>query len=179
MGGGSKTLEHHDILRTLSEVATAFAGFTGIIVVLGSRARGEWRSNEITAVSVLLACSVGVVFFGFVPDLARAAHLEPTQAWRASVFLFATYHLVVILGSIRGRKRARDRGEPYFGSRSIIPRVYGFGLFIVLAQFLTAAGFLSSWLFFFYLLGLLWLLLMATYVFSVLLLESVSSRPDA
>ncbi len=111
MGGGSKTLEHHDILRTLSEVATAFAGFTGIIVVLGSR--------------------------------------------------------------------ARDRGEPYFGSRSIIPRVYGFGLFIVLAQFLTAAGFLSSWLFFFYLLGLLWLLLMATYVFSVLLLESVSSRPDA
>ena len=85
-------LEHHDILRTLSEVAAAFAGFTGIIMVLGSRAHGEWRSTDITAVSVLLACSLGVVF---------------------------------------------------------------------------------------YLLGLLWLLLMATYVFALLLLETVSSRHAA
>jgi len=179
LGGGSKTLEHHDILRTLSEVATAFAGFTGIVVVLGGRASGEWRSNDTTVVVILLACSLGVVFFGFVPDLARAAHLEPTQAWRVSTFLFATYHLAVILGSIRGRKRARDRGEPHFGSRSILPVVFSLGFSIVLAQFFTAVGFLSSWLFFFYLLGLLWLLLMATYVFAVLLLETVSSRPAA
>ena len=80
-------MEHHDILRTLAEVATAFAGFTGIVVVLGGRTREKWRANETTALLVLLASSLGVVFFGFVPDLVRAAHLEPSEAWRISTFL--------------------------------------------------------------------------------------------
>ena len=90
-------MEHHDILRTLAEVATAFAGFTGIVVVIGGRARGN-----LIALLVILASSLGVVFFGFVPDLALAAHLEPSQAWRLSTFLFATYHLVVIFSSLLG-----------------------------------------------------------------------------
>ncbi len=172
-------MEHHDILRTLSEVATAFAGFTGIVVVLGGRARGEWRTNDTTAVIVLLAASLGVVFFGFVPDLARAAHLEPSQAWRVSTFLFATYHLLLILGSLRDSNRALARGEPRFGPKRMAPVTIAVVTPIILAQFLTAAGLFPSWLFFFYLLGLLWLLLMATYVFGVLLLEFVSSRPAA
>ncbi len=172
-------MEHHDILRTLAEVATAFAGFTGIVVVLGGRARGEWRSNETTAVTVLLASSLGVVFFGFVPDLARAAHLEPGQAWRASTFLFATYHLVVILASFRVRKGVLARGEPHFGPRAIVPVSLAGGLSIILGQILTAAGLSSSWLFFFYLLGLLWMLAIATLMFAVLLLDTRSSRPAA
>jgi hypothetical protein len=174
---GGKAVEHHDILRTLAEVATAFAGFTGIVVVLGGRDRREWRSNDTTAVIVLLASSLGVVFFAFIPDLARAAHLEPSQAWRVSTLLFATYHLLVILGSIRSRKLAR--GEPRFGPRVMVPVTVPIGLSIILAQFLTGAGVLSSWLFFFYLLGLLWMLAIATIVFAVLLLETLSSRPAA
>ncbi len=165
-------MEHHDILRTLAEVATAFAGFTGIVVVIGGRARGN-----LIALLIILASSLGVVFFGFVPDLVRAAHLEPSEAWRISTFLFATYHLVVILGSLRARKRARARGEPNFGPRHIVLLI-PVGLSIVISQLLTAAGLASSWLFFFYLLGLLWLLAIATLMFAVLLLDTLSSRPS-
>ena len=167
-------MEHHDILRTLAEVATAFAGFTGIVVVIGGRARGN-----LIALLVILASSLGVVFFGFVPDLALAAHLEPSQAWRLSTFLFATYHLVVILSSVLGRKQALARAEAHFLPRAILPVTLTGGLSIILAQFLTAAGLASSWLFFFYLLGLLWMLAIATIVFAVLLLETLSSRPAA
>ena len=56
--------------------------------------------------------------------------------------------------------------EAYFESRSI-------------RWFLTAAGFLGPWLFFFYLLGLLWLLGIATLLFAILLFEAVSSEPAA
>ncbi len=170
-------MEHHDILRTLAEVATAFAGFTGIVVVLGGRARGNWRTNDTIALLTLLAASLGVVFFGFVPDLALAAHLEPSQAWRLSTFLFATYHLVVILSSLLGRKQALARGEVHRLPRAIVPVTLTGGLSIILAQFLTAAGLASSWLFFFYLLGLLWMLAIATLVFAVLLLDTLSLSP--
>ncbi len=104
-------MERYEILHTLAEVATAFAGFTGIVVVLGRRSIGEWRSNEKTIVSVLLASSLGVVLFAFVPDLGSAAQLSPSTTWRVSAFLFASYHLVVILASLVAIRRALARGE--------------------------------------------------------------------
>ena len=171
-------MEHHNILRTLAAVETAFAGFTGVVVVLGGRDRG-WRTMQTTAVITLLAASLGVVFFGFLPDLVLAAHLEPAQAWRVSIFLFATYHLVVMLGSWRGRKRALSDGESHFGPPRLGPVAYTGGVSIVLAQFLVAGGLMSSWLFFFYLLGLLWMLAIATFLFAILLMETISPRQPA
>ena len=56
--------------------------------------------------------------------------------------------------------------------------VHYIGLCSVIALFLTAAGLLSSWLFFFYLFNLLWLLLMSAYAFAIFLVEAVSLRPD-
>jgi hypothetical protein len=131
-----------------------------------------------TAVIVLLACSLGVVFLGFMPDLALAAHLEPSHAWRASIFFFATYHLVVILGSLWALTRARARGEPEIAPRPLMTVSVAGGLFVTLGQFLTAAGILAPWLFFFYLLGLLWLLGIATVLFAILLLGTLSSPGD-
>ena len=125
----------------------------------------------------LLAASLGVVFFGFVPDLARAAHLEPGQAWRVSTVLFATYHLVVILGGVGRRKQALARGEADLFPRAVMLGAGAGAISIILGQFLTGAGFASSWLFFFYLLGLLWNLAIATLVFAALLLDTLSARP--
>ncbi len=170
-------MERHEILHTLAEVATAFAGFTGIVVVLGRRSIGEWRSNEKTIVSVLLASSLGVVLFAFVPDLGSAAQLSPSTTWRVSAFLFASYHLVVILASIVAIRRALARGEMLPIPKSLLLPVFTAGFSVIAAQYLTAMGLLGAWLFFFYLLGLLWLLCIATLMFTVLLLEAVSPRP--
>jgi hypothetical protein len=84
-----------------------------------------------------------------------------------------------MLGSWRGRKRALSDGESHFGPPRLGPVAYAGGVSIVLAQFLVAGGLMSSWLFFFYLLGLLWLLAIATIVFAVLLMESLGPRPSA
>ena len=173
----SRALEHHDILHALSEVATAFAGFAGIVIVLGGRNRGTWQPGDAPILIGLLACSLGVVFFGFVPDLVHAAHLDLGRAWQVSAFLFASYHLAVILIQYWSRRRVITSDSPLFGSRPLL-MVHYIGLCSVIALFLTAAGLLSSWLFFFYLFNLLWLLLMSAYAFAIFLVEAVSLRPD-
>ncbi len=176
--GRSKTLEHQDILYALAEVATAFAGFAGIVIVLGGRDRGTWQPSDPFFLTGLLSCSLGVVFFGFVPDLVRAAHLDAGHAWRVSAFLFATYHLGVLVVQARSRRRVLSQESHLLGSRPLLAVHYA-GALMTAALFVVAAGFLSSWLFFAYLLNLLWLLLMAAYAFGMFLVEAVTSSRDA
>lgn len=173
--GRSEALEHQDVLHSLAEVATAFAGFAGIVIVLGGRDRGTWQAGDVPLLIGLLACSLGVVFFSFTPDLVHAAHLDFGQAWRVSAFLFASYHLFVIFSQYRSRRSVLDRDEPLFGSRPLLG-VHYIGFFIAFPLLLTAVGILSSWLFFFYLLNLLWLLLMSAYAFAIFLVEAISSK---
>ena len=172
-------MEHHEILHTLAEVATAFAGFTGIVVILGRRSIGEWRTNEKSVVSVLLASSLGVVLFAFVPELGRAAQLSPAAAWRVSTFLFASYHLIVVLSSLVAIRRSLARGEMLPFPRSLLIPLFTAGFSLIAVQYLTAIDLLGAWLFFFYLLGMLWLLCIATLCFTNLLLEAASPKAAA
>ncbi len=148
-------------------------------MVLGHRSLGEWRPNDKTAVLILLTSSLGVVLFGFVPDLGAAARLAPSTAWRVSTSLFASYHLVVILASLGALRRSFARGETLLGPKPLRAPLFAGGISIIVGQYLTAAGYLVPWLFFFYLLGMLWLLGIATVMFAVLLLEASSSKPAA
>jgi hypothetical protein len=149
------------------------------VVVLGRRSFGEWRSLEKTIVSVLLASSLGVVLFAFMPDLGSAAQLSPSTTWRVSAFLFASYHLVIVLASIVAIRRMLARGEPVPIPKSLLLPVFTAGFSVIAAQYATAMGLLGAWLFFFYLLGLLWFLCIATLCFTVLLLEAASPKPPA
>jgi hypothetical protein len=142
LGGGGEALEHQATLHALAEVATAFAGFAGIVIVLGGRSGGTWKPGDVPLLVGLLACSLGVVF------------------------------------QYRSRRGVIARDASLFGSGSLLG-VHYIGVFLVAALFLTASGLLSSWLFFFYLLNLLWLLLMATYAFAIFLVEAISSEPAA
>ncbi len=124
-----------------------------------------------------MGSSLGVVVFGFVPDLARAAHLAPGEVWRVSGLLLASFHLAIIVATFFGRRRVRARGESQIGGSGSLLTVYAIGSFLVLAQVLTAVGFFSGWLFFVYLLNLLWLLLMAAYAFILALVEKRGQIP--
>jgi len=167
-------LEHHDVLRTLAEVATAFAGFTGIVVVLGRRSEDSWDVRDKAALALLLTSSLGVVFFAFAPDLSLAANLEAPLAWRVSSFAFATYHLSIIVGGLLARRANLARGERPLAPKPVEFAQFAGGFAIVLGQFLAALGFIPTWLFFLYLLSMLWLLAIATFAFAYLLLAAVS-----
>ena len=144
-------------------------------MAIGGRGLREWRPDQKIAVAILLASSLGVVFFAFAPDLARAAHLEPESAWRVSTASFAAYRLVVMVAGLRAGRRAAAGGESDFRSQRLGLLSFIGGFSIVVAQFVTAAGLCAPWLFFFYLLGLLWELGIAAFVFVLLLLHTISS----
>jgi len=57
--------------------------------------------------------------------------------------------------------------------------VHYLGSCMAVVLLVAAVGLLSSWLFFFYLLNLLWLLLMSAYAFGIFLVEAISPRTDA
>jgi hypothetical protein len=142
-------MEQDQILHTLAEVATAFAGFTGIVLVLGQRTMGGWGLMEKGYLAVLLFTSLGVVFFAFVLDLASAAHLGPGNAWRLSTVVFATYHLAVMAYGIKSRREGVARGEAELLQKHVTSMLFVCGFAIVFAQYATALGVLSGWIFYF------------------------------
>jgi hypothetical protein len=172
-------LEHHEVLRTLSEIARAFTGFSEIVAVLKGRSVSETKNSEHTGIAILLATSLGVVLFGFVPALLNAAFNSPPLAWRVSILLFATFHVAILIANARSiirilRAGDRIRSDP----RSIIP-LFACGFLISGFQVATAVGLFEGWLFFGYLLGMIWLLGIATLMFCSLLFDGLGANPGA
>jgi hypothetical protein len=162
---GDIPVEQAETLRTIAEVATAFAGFSGVVVVLGNRANREWSLEDTITISLLLLCSLGVVFFALAPLLVEAAGVP---VWRISNGLFGIYHLGVC---VWGTSRSLRVDEPLL-PRWVIPAAATGALVIVAFNFVVAVGLLQPLSFFAYLAGLLWILGMATMMFGALLFES-------
>ena len=70
-----------DILQTFAEVGIALTGFTGIVVALARRSRGDWTPVELGQLHDLLWTSLVVVFFSFLP-LVLVRALTPEATWR-------------------------------------------------------------------------------------------------
>jgi ABC-type transport system involved in cytochrome c biogenesis permease subunit len=67
------TLDQLENLRTIAEVATAFAGFTGVVIILGHRSSGSWSASEHSTIRILLEASIGTVFFALLPAISRGS----------------------------------------------------------------------------------------------------------
>ncbi len=172
-------MEHHDILPALSEIAIAITGFSGIVAALMQGAVPDSELSNRVGIGALLGTSLTVALFGFVPDLMNSAFGSETTAWHTSTFLFALAHLGSLFGALRNRGRIL-RSEVGAGglppSPLLIPAFAG-GFLVCLLQLATALGFLESWLFFGYLLGMLWMLTIASWMFCDRLLDGLRGRP--
>ena len=92
-------MDEADLLQTLAEVGVAIAGFTGVVVVLGRRARGDWSPPEIQWLHMLLLSSLCVVFFALLPVVLENAGLAPALVWRPSAgFLAVACAGIMVLG---------------------------------------------------------------------------------
>ena len=72
-----------DLLTVMAEVGIALTGFTGLVVVLGRRARGDWTTAERTQLTILLQTSLAAVFFALLPLLTPRLPFPETAVWRA------------------------------------------------------------------------------------------------
>ena len=165
-------MEGTDALLTIAEVATAFAGFTGVVIVLGRRSAGTWSDAERSSIRILLEASIGVVFFALLPTVF-VLNLSTPTTWRLAAGLLTVYHLTILFrADVLDRRQARQ-----FLGRRLDWGLSITGIISILATALVALGFVPQAAALIYTLSLLHLLLVAALSFAGLLLSG--SRPAA
>ena len=149
-----------DTFHSIAEVAATFAGFVGLMVVL-------MRSDHAFARHLIvdfLYVTLGAVVFAYLPELIAGVGRSDTAAWRISCGSFGAYHLWIYTVSIVRQKTLRPQGP-------IQLMITIASAPVILLKLAVGAGFLVNHAHEIYFLGLAWLVFIAIYVFSMMVLE--------
>jgi len=162
-----------ETLRTIAEVAVAIAGFTGIVVVFGGRAGGDWSPDEAERLWLLLSQALVVTLFAFLPILLQAAGLEGPAIWRLSNGL-----LGITIWGIGANIAFRQRHFERVRAASLLTRCFEYatsaaGACISISLVAHSAGALATRGPFLFLFALLFLLAASIMNFWRLLMGSV------
>ena len=150
----------------LVEVAVAITGFSGVVVVFGRRAEGEWSQIERERLVNLLTTSFAVLFLSLAALVLLHAGTDPTTTWRigsAAWSILAVFEIV-----LNARRAARgSRDDPELPHRAWLVSLLSLsGVFVLL----SVANVLTMREFWPFLAALVWLFALACYSFARLLL---------
>jgi hypothetical protein len=161
--------------ETISELAIALTGFTGVVVVFGGRRLGNWSDFERFGFRSLLYWSLGTVFLALVPSGLTSLGESVPEPWRVAHALFAIFHGWVYIWFFR-ELRAMGSSLPPSRWGSVIIVI---GLGVLLAEILVALGFFQQVAPFLYLVALVWFLFLAANSFAMLILGAPPADPPA
>jgi hypothetical protein len=154
-----------DSFRTIAEISVALTGFIGIILVLKHRD----KSFAQLGLSTILGASLGAMMFSFVPEFL-GNFLSSGTAWRVACGSFGLYHLFLIINH-QARQRSLRSNTPIQLAITLL------SFPVVGLKIAAGLGFLLSYAFDIYYLGLLWLIGVSAYLFSMILFDN-SEGPD-
>lgn len=145
----------------VSNIAVAITGFIGIIAALQ---HSDHRFPSLV-LSTVLATSIGAMLFAYLPILLWKP-LGPALSWRVSCGLFGLYHLALILNhQVRQLQfRANTPVQMVVVFVSVFP--------VVALKLAVGMGFLLSFAYEVFLLGLLWCVFIPAYLLAMVLLEN-------
>ena len=84
-------LDFPEVLVGLAEIAVALAGFTGVVVVFGSRSEGSWHPGDKLRLGFLLEASLTAGGFSLLALLLYSSLSETAAAWSIASFSWALY----------------------------------------------------------------------------------------
>ena len=125
-------MEHEAILSTITEVAVALAGFTGVVAVLGHRSQGTWTSSERLQLRTLVETSLTALFASLAPGALSIVMTSEPAVWRLANLILGILHLANLTAFLW---RARTAPTTW-GQRALL----SVGLATIAAHFLAAAG---------------------------------------
>lgn len=157
-----------DILQTIAEIAIALLGFTGVVVVLNPER--TWRLNEEARLRNLLEGGGVVLLFSLLPALTDALGATPDQLWRIGNGALGVVHLLLTWAVIRRYRDILDTEQHDIAPVWMTGLLCGLSVLIAGIQLLDAAGWLAGDGWAIYLASLLWLTLLATLNFMVVLM---------
>jgi hypothetical protein len=163
----AETAYQTESLLTIAQIAIGLAGFTGIVsAVLTGSAKNSEKSK--LRIRQLLDTSLGTAFYAFLPMIiVPVAGSEPV-AWRWSNAILAVAHSLTLVVSVQ---RANALGGAVVGRPGPYLQLMRVGGLATIALNCAAAVNLVAWHTTTFLLGLLYLLFVASHTFVRLLLD--------
>lgn len=160
-----------ETLSILVEAAVAIAGFSGVVVVFGHRATGEWSRLERGRIRQLLVTSFTVLFLSLATLLLLHTGIAPETAWRvgSAIWLVIATHQVILV--LRAIHTVRD--DPQRASRAVIVLMIGVTLIVILLNIGNVLALRQFWPF---LAAQIWLFAIACYMFALLLFLQARHR---
>jgi hypothetical protein len=152
-----------DFLLSVAEISVAFAGFSGIVAVIGRRATGEWSTGDVLRFWQMIEVSLLALIFSLVPFGFHYLGLSESDVWAASSGLLALASGLQTLRSLVRNLRAA-------GSDASLSLLFSATFFLIAAVVivvlvLNALGIIFQRAVGPYLIGIFWQLLLACVLF--------------
>lgn len=154
-----------DTFHSIAEVAATFAGFVGLMVVL---MRNDHQFARHLIIDFLFV-TLGTVVFAYLPELIAGVGWSEDTTWRIACGSFGAYHLGIYSASNFRQKTIRPQG-PMQLTLTVVSAP------VILLKLAVGAGFGVNYAYEIYLLGLVWLVSMAIYIFSLMVLEETTQE---
>ncbi len=164
-------MQGEDVLLTIAEIAIAFAGFSGIVVVF-SRREGEWTETDRIAFAEMIASSLMILVLALLPFLLHHSGLRHPAVWGWCSALAAAAFVIRGLYAV---PRAMRTGSFSGGNLFSVGTAFLIGGFLVIVGLIgNAASIVFERIFAPYLAALLFYLLVGCFSFWNLLTARIS-----
>jgi hypothetical protein len=156
-----------EALSTIAQVGLGLAGFTGILVALG-RTQTAFSRPEVLRLLLLLVSSFGAVFLALLPFALHESGVGDVACWRLSSAALAAFTSISLAYLGYQIRRHRSEFGQLFSAAVFVIIATGSVLMVVL-QLVNALGLGSPPRSGSFLIGLLWLLFIASLQFARIL----------
>jgi hypothetical protein len=121
-------LDYPEILVGLTEIAVALAGFTGVVVVFGSRSAGSWLPGDRLRMGFMLEASLTAGGVALLALVLFSSVQDARNAWAVASGLWALYMVYSLYTS---RRQIRENLEHHHDIDNTANRIV-FSLFSLL-----------------------------------------------
>ena len=127
-------LDHTEVLVGIAEIAIALAGFSGVVVVFGSRSSGQWDPSDRLRLAFLLEASFSAGGFALATIALLSLPIVPDLVWAIVSGSWGTF----MCGSLySSSKRMRINGTSVDAMFNRI--VFGAFAIVIVLQFVNVA----------------------------------------
>ena len=130
------------LLITYVQIGVAISGFSGIVVSLGNRGRGEWSHRDRQLLYALLGMSGGCTLLSALPLVLATTGLAERTVWSASSACSVILQLVLMV--VRARQVVRD-ADTLARERWVLAGGYAGGVMCVAAQLANCVWLGVAW----------------------------------
>ena len=130
------------LLITYVQIGVAISGFSGIVVSLGNRGRGEWSYRERQLLYVLLGMSGGCTLLSALPLILASTGLAEPTVWSASSGCSVVLQLGLMVA--RARQVVRD-ADMLARERWILAGGFGGGVVCLALQLVNCVWLGVAW----------------------------------